>query len=103
MKISKEIAKQELFDFLAPYYRHLRVKPTLEEIEEGYHNVIEAICNGRLVFENGVPKYTLEDPIKSEDGSVIVDVITFKTRIKPSDKANLAKGIDKEYEKSFLR
>lgn len=91
--ISREAAIEEFRDFLNAYTR--RKTFSNEKIEEDYPDAIEAVQLGLLVFnEKKTPTFTLETPIKSEEGTVVLDKVVFRTRIKPSTKADLASGID---------
>ena len=90
--ISKDVALVELEQFVNCYVK----KPVpFNELEETYPDVLEAIMEGLLVFdENKTPTYKLKHPIKGEEsGNVVLDSLTFRTRIKPSTKADLAKGL----------
>lgn len=89
--ISKEVALDELEKFVNFYSKKPfpRVK-----LEESYPDVLDGIMDGLLSFDdNQIPKYKLRFPIKSEDGQVQLSDINFKTRIKPSTKADLSKGL----------
>jgi hypothetical protein len=64
-------------------------------LKETYPDVLEAIVDGYLSFdEDGLPILKLKQPIKSESGNVVLSEVTFKTRIKPTALASIAKGID---------
>jgi hypothetical protein len=91
--ISKEVALVELEKVVNWFVK----KPVpVEELEETYPDVLEAIMDGLLVFNtDNVPTYKLKNPIKGEEsGSVVLDSLTFKTRIKPTDQRKIAFGID---------
>lgn len=90
--ISKEVALIDLESFVNKFLK----KPlTSNEAEDTYPDVLDAIMEGLVVFnENGVPVYTLKNPIKNEAGEVSISEINFKTRIKPLALAGIAKGID---------
>lgn len=90
--ISKEVALDELEKFVNFYSKKPfpRVK-----LEESYPDVLDGIMDGLLSFDDKqVPTYKLRFPIKTEDGaSVVLSEVSFKTRIKPSTKADLSKGL----------
>jgi hypothetical protein len=92
-QISEEIAVEEVLDFVN-YYSKKPIK--LEEVKEQYLSTVEAVQSGNLVFEGDAkkPKYTLVHILKNEEGGIYMDGIEFKTRIKPTTKADLAKGLD---------
>lgn len=65
------------------------------DVEEKYLDILEAVEDGLLTFnESYVPKLTLKTPIKNTDGEVSLSEINFKTRIKPTDLANIGKGLN---------
>ena len=90
--ISKEVALVELELFIHKFVK----KPVVFDLlEETYPDVLDAITEGYLSFdEAGLPVLKLKDPIKSESGNIVLSELTFKTRIKPTALASIAKGID---------
>lgn len=90
--ISKDVALVELEKVVNWFVK----KPVpVEELEETYPDVLEAIMDGLLVFDaDNVPTYKLKNPIKGESGGVVLESLTFKTRIKPTDQRKIAYGID---------
>jgi len=90
--ISKEVALKELDQFVNRFVK----KPVpVDELEEGYPDILEAIMDGHLSFDGmGVPVLKLKDPIKNDKDEVSVAEITFKTRIRPTTLADIASGID---------
>jgi hypothetical protein len=89
--ISEEIAVNEVLDFINYYSK----KPIqIDDVKEKHEAIVEAVVSGNLVFEDKKPIYTLVHPIKNDKGEVSRDKVEFKTRIKPTTKADLAKGID---------
>ena len=91
--INREVAIQEVRSFLEKFNR--RKQYSDEKIEEDYPDVLEAVQLGLLVFDdNKIPSFTLETPVHNQDGEVVLKDVTFRTRIKPSTKADLASGID---------
>jgi hypothetical protein len=95
--ISKDVALLDLEKFVNKFVK----KPVpFNELEETYPDVLEAIMDGLLVFdENQNPTFTLKYPIKGEEsGNVVLDKLTFKTRIKPTQLAEIAKGLNPQKE-----
>jgi hypothetical protein len=90
--ISEEVALQELESFVNTFVK----KPVgIEMLKETYPDMLDAIVDGYLSFdEDGLPILKLKQPIKSESGNIVLSEITFKTRIKPTALASIAKGID---------
>lgn len=94
--ISKEIALNDLEVFVNKFVKKPVAK---EELEETYPDVLDAIMDGYLSFdEAGLPVLKLKDPIKNESGDVAVSEIKFRTRIKPTVLADLAKGLHPQKE-----
>lgn len=95
--ISKDVALVELENFVNKFVK----KPvSFDELEDTYPDVLEAIMDGLLVFdENQNPTFKLKYPVKGEEsGNVVLDSLTFKTRIKPTELANIAKGLNPQKE-----
>lgn len=99
-KVATEVAIKELTEFLKKYKKKefRRGKMTREVIEEDYIDVIEAIEDGFLVFNNGKPVYTLREPLfqNAEDKALIVKEVNFRARIKEADRALVMDGLDLE-------
>lgn len=90
--ISEEIAVKEMDSLLNKY---LRKKIETSQIKDAYPNVFNAITNGFLIIdENGIPIYKLQNPILTEDKQIGISELIFKTRVKPTVKADLADGLD---------
>lgn len=92
--ISEEIALQELSKVLGKFLKK-EVDSTF--IKEKYPKSLNAVMSGNLSFADDdkfTPTYKLIYPIVSESGAVDVDMLTLKTRIKPTVKADLAEGLD---------
>ncbi len=89
--ISKEVALDELESFINKFVK----KPCLKEnMEDTYPDVLDAIMDGFISFkEDGVPVFILKDPIKNDAGDISLSEINFRTRIKPTTLADLAKGL----------
>ncbi len=85
--ISKELAIQEVGEYLSDYVNGVF------DVENDYPNILNAVMFGRLSFKDGVSTYKLIEPINSGT-EFAQNEVTFKTRVKPSDTARLAKGID---------
>lgn len=90
--ISKEIALKEIEKLINKFVK----RPVeFDKIEETYPDVLEAIMDGYLSFdEKGVPVLKLKEPVKAESGNIVLETINFKTRIKPLTLRDLAKGVD---------
>lgn len=90
--VSKEVALNDLDSFINQWVK----KPVQkDQLEENYPDILDAIIDGYLSFdENQVPKYKLKTPIKNTDGGIEVSELSFITRIKPTNLANIAKGLD---------
>lgn len=89
--ISKDVALDDLEKFVNHYSKKPVERNTLSE---SYPDVLEAIMDGNLSFdENQIPTLKLQQSLKDEEGNIFLDSINFKTRIKPSDKANIGKGL----------
>ena len=97
--ISKEVAISELTKFLQKYKRKEFRKGELTEdkIEDNFPDVIEAIQDGLVVFDDKHhPTLTLRFPIETEnkDKDLGIYEVSFRSRIKPSDKANIMDGLN---------
>jgi hypothetical protein len=90
--VSKEVALVDLESFINKWVK----KPVgKDELEEVYPDVLDAIMDGFLSFdESQVPTFKLKDPIKSDSGQISVSEINFKTRIKPTVLADIAEGLN---------
>src|SRR6478609_2478276 len=99
--ISKEVALKELEQLINRFVK----KPVpFEELEETYPDILDAIMDGFLYFDGtGVPVLKLKDPIKNDKGDISVSEINFKTRIKPTTLADIAKGLDLKKEPLMLQ
>lgn len=98
-KVPTEVAIIDLTNFLKKHKskEFRRGKMTQDVIEEDYVDVIEAIEDGLLVFdEKNKPTYTLRNPLyaNAEDKSLQKTEVTFKSRIKEADKNLLMDNLD---------
>lgn len=94
--INEEVALNELESFIN---RFVKKPVTREEIKETYPDVLDAIMDGFLSFkEDGSPLLNLKNPIKNVNGEVSISEINFRTRIKPTTLADLAKGLNAQKE-----
>lgn len=98
-KVSREVAIKDLTNFLKKHKskEFSRGKLTDDVIEEDYIDVIEAIEDGLLVFDDKAkPTYTLRNPLfaTADDKSLQVTEVTFRSRIKESDKNMLMDNLD---------
>lgn len=102
--ISEELALAELKSFIHKWVK----KPVQDDkLADEYSDLLEAIMNGNLIIDSETkqPVYNLIYPIKNDAGNVSKSTIEFKTRIKPSTKADLADGLNlqKQQAKFSLR
>jgi hypothetical protein len=101
--LAKEIAIEELTAFLKIYKskEFRRNQMSAEKIEEDYIDVIEAIEDGLLVFENNKPVYKLRHPLfeNAEDKALVIKEVHFRSRIKEADKALVMNGLNLEKER----
>lgn len=89
--IEKGIAIKEIQKFVEI---HDDQKKPDYQIETDYPQAIKAVCLGLLTFdEHYNPKYKLKNPI-NENGDFPIKDINFRTRIKPTDLANIMKGVN---------
>ncbi len=98
-KVPTEVAIKDLTEFLKKHKEKefRRGKMTEDVIEEDYIDVIEAIEDGLLIFDDKKkPTYTLRRPLYGdvEDKSLTIKEVTFRARIKESDKNMLMDGLD---------
>lgn len=99
-KVSKELALKELTAFLQKWkpkeFRRGTLTP--EKIEEDYIDVLDAIMEGHLMFENLSPVYTLIQPLFGEatDESLRKTKVTFRSRINQLEKLEVMDGLDPE-------
>ena len=89
--VSKEMALQEIHDFVEKYNYESK---KADELEEEYPQVLKAIQKGLLVFKDGKPFYTLLVPILTDAGAKDLETVEFRTRLKPSQLAAITKGLN---------
>ena len=100
--VSKEVALNELEKFVNKFVK----KPVQKhELEDTYPDALEAIMDGFLWFdlETAIPKLKLKFPIKDDADNVALSEITFRTRIKPTALADIAKGLHPQKEIFMLQ
>jgi len=99
-KVGREVAFKELKGFLNKHKAKEFRRGTLtdEKIEDDYIDVLEAIEDGLMIFKDNSPVYTLREPVKSDNGNVVLDEVVFRTRIHPVDRTNVLNGINLEKE-----
>lgn len=92
-KVSREIAVKEIQSFIKS---EADLDKKDYEIETDYPQMLKAVELGLLVFDKGKPKFTLKDPVLTEEGNPAIDnnLITFRSRIKPTQLAEIMKGVD---------
>lgn len=92
--ISLSQAVNEVRDFVY-YHDELQMGKLDDEdlVVERYPNIVNAIQIGLLVIDEKMnPIYTLKDAVGEDE--VSVNVINFRTRIKPMENANITKNLD---------
>lgn len=104
--VSKEIAVGEFIKFLKVHKAKELKRGKIKEIEipEEYPDAIEAIMDGRMVFDDkSHPTLKLKEPLKDEAETIAE--VSFRKRIKPSERANVMSGlnIEKDIGKFTLR
>jgi hypothetical protein len=94
MGLKKVISEDVALDSLELFVNKWVKKPApKDELKESYSDVFDAICDGLLVFdEKQNPSYSLKEAIKSDTGNVVVDKLSFRTRIHPSTLADISEG-----------
>lgn len=94
--LSHEAALEEMHNFLSIWKDDEEY--TDDKVKEDYPDALQALQEGRLVFEEESmkPKYTLKHPIEKKEGETVLAEVEFKTRIKPSTQAALADGLKLE-------
>ena len=91
-KVSKEIAIKEIQKFVL---EHDGAKKEDWQIENDYPQMLQAVQEGNLVFNDKmIPKLTLKEAIMNTEGEESVSEIDFRTRIKPTQLAEIMKGVD---------
>jgi len=87
--ISEELASNEIHEYL------LNFVDGEINVKENYPKTLDAVMCGRLSFEKDLtPVYTLIEPLNAESIEFKQNELRFKTRVKPTSTATLAKGID---------
>lgn len=97
-KISEDVALADLKKFLEKYKAKEMRRGQLKDdkIKDDYVDVLEAIQDGFMVFDDKHnPKYTLRVPLETDGGNpeLATREILFKTRVRPSVKADLMDGL----------
>lgn len=99
--VNKEVALIDLENFIN---RFVKKPVSAEQLEDTYPDILEAIMDGYLSFDDSsVPMLTLKDPIKNESGDVTLSEVNFRTRIKPTALADIAKGLNPQKEVFMLQ
>ena len=99
--ISKDVALVELEGFINRFVK----KPVpVSEMGDAYPDILEGIMDGYVSFgSDGIPVYKLKFPIKNDAGEDSVTEINFRTRIKPTALADIAKGLHPQKEVFMLQ
>ena len=99
--VNKEVALLDLDQLINKYVK----KPvSKEELADTYPDILEAIMDGYLTLNDScVPVLKLKDPIRNEAGDVSIPEINFRTRIKPTALADIAKGLNPQKEVFMLQ
>lgn len=91
-KVNKEVALIDLETFVNKF---LKTPVEYDKLEKLYPDVLLAIQDGLVTFDpQGVPVYTLKDPIKPIVGDTPITTINFITRILPLRLATITKGLN---------
>lgn len=93
--IDKQVALADLGSFVNA---NVKRPVGVEDLEKTYPDILDAIMDGFLTFNDGAPIYKLKNPIKTDEGNVSVAELSFLTRIHPSTLASLAKGLHPQHE-----
>lgn len=92
-KVEREIAIEEIQKFVEKHEGGKKKEDY--QIENDYPQMLQAIEWGLLSFDDEMkPTLKLKDPVMTTDNEVAVDTITFRTRIKPTQLAEVMKGVD---------
>lgn len=90
--MSEEMALNELERFINEWVDKPESK---DKLADSYPNILSGLISGNLIIdEKDEPIYTLRNPVKSEDGTIVKSEVKFKTRILPSTQEQLSKGVD---------
>ncbi len=90
--MAKEVAVKEIQAFVKKWDE--KSKPDYE-IEQDYPHFIEALEQGlAIIDENQKVSFKLKYPIKTDEGNDALTDVSFRTRIRPNDLANITKGLD---------
>lgn len=90
-KFSYDQAQAEIAEWLE--FKHIseRKRNDNADFEEV---LIDKMCQGLLKKnEDNSLTYSLQEPVKTEDGEIILDTLTFKPRIRVSDLNKRLKGV----------
>ena len=100
MKDEKVVIEEVALNDLELFVNRFVKKPVpREEMKDTYPDVLDAIMDGYLSFkEDGSPLLSLKNPIKNVKGEVSISEVNFRTRIKPTTLADLAKGLNAQKE-----
>ena len=85
--MSRELAIDEIKNYLSDFVE------TEFDVEKDYPKILNAVVEGRLIFGETGPVYTLINPI-NVGTEFEQNKLEFKTRVLPSTGASLAKGIN---------
>lgn len=97
MSIEKVISEENALAELKVFIQKWVKKPVPDSnLADEYADILEAIERGNLVIDETTkePVFTLYSPILNDKGEVSKSVVNFKTRIKPTTKADLAEGLN---------
>lgn len=96
-KVDEKVAIETFTKFLKKFKaKELRRGEISEvDIKDDYIDAIESIQDGFLIFDDkDHPSLTLRKPLTTGDDETAVKEVTFRTRIRPSDKANIMSGLE---------
>lgn len=82
-------------EFKAFFEFHQDEEISEEQVAKDFRESVKAIMRGHLnISDMSAPTLTLKDPVKDDKGAVVIDSISFLTRIKPGPLAQISRGID---------
>ena len=102
--VSTDVAVKDVISFLKSKRPKMERRGELdtEKVKESYIDLIEAVEDGKVEFDEGFhPTLTLYSPLFKESSNEknIVKKISFRNRVKAADKARVMNNLDVENKK----